>query len=212
MSVLISILNLLDRPDLKSKLTQELHRQIGIFSRLSNSPEVCGTKLTDTLNKLNLALPYFSKLNGKIGQSLRDNEFIATVRQRMLAPAHDANFETPVYHYWLQLNESKGVETLHAWFSELAMTRDTANLLLDIIRLSSEFKALHAEKGFYYQSLPAESPCQLIRIQLAKSHKAYPEISASKHRLNIRFMTPHFTDRATQYQSDLPFQLAICAV
>ena len=56
LSTLISILQLLERPDLKAKLAKEIGQQIRSLSRHENSPAVDQTKLKELLQSINKTL------------------------------------------------------------------------------------------------------------------------------------------------------------
>src|SRR5690348_10896418 len=71
-ALIINILQLLDRPDLKAKLAKELSHQINLLSRLENTPEIDKTKLSELLKQLNTLSRCFIDSSGKIGQNLRE--------------------------------------------------------------------------------------------------------------------------------------------
>ena len=50
--LIIDLLNLLDRPDLKFKLSQEFNRLMSTFSRLQRAPEISHKMLNNTLERL----------------------------------------------------------------------------------------------------------------------------------------------------------------
>src|SRR5690348_4456703 len=65
---LIDILNLLDRPDLKTKLTKELCRYLSVLSRLERTTEVDHQKLSILLVELESVIDSLQSMQGKIGQ------------------------------------------------------------------------------------------------------------------------------------------------
>ena len=68
-------------------------------------------------------------------------------------------------------------------------------------------------EGLFQKNLDPQIACQLIRIQMPQQLGFYPEISASKHRVNIRFLNGDPETKRTQFpSSNVPFELACCAI
>ena len=210
--VTIDILNFLDRPDLKSKITQELHRYIGIFNRLTNSPDISHDTLQNKLADLEKLLAYFSNFSGKVGQHLRDTEFLSTLRSRLNTPAGDCCFNTPAYYYWLRQDKDACLKEIESWLSHFDQIRKVTTLILEMIRHSAEAEEKTANGGLHFESLGAQVPTQLIRVSFDDALNVYPEISAGKHRLNIIFHVLSVESRAYQSNENIPFELTICNI
>lgn len=208
----IEILNVLDRPDLKSKFTQELHRLTSVFSRLHSSPDISKDKLDTTLKNLSDPLEYLVNTRGKIAQKLRDNEFISNIRMHLLTPGGDCCFEIPSFHYWLQQPAMEHITALKGWMQEFQPIRSTVELLLSISRDCAKLRHETAESGFFHTALNTQIPTQLVRVIVPQKVPFYPEISVGKHRMNIRFYVPTITERPTQPNQSIEFQLAICNI
>lgn len=211
MKFLAEVITVLDRPDLKSKLTQELHRFIAIFSKFSHNPDIDSEKLQDTLKSLRQALEYVGTLQGKLCQSLRDHEFLNGFRIRMHTPAGICGFEFPLYQQWLSQNPTEALRQYTAWCASLNPVRELTQLLLTLIRDGTEYKRVMAEQGFYQEILQNQNG-QLLRLQYSTELNLYPEISVGKHRLIIRFYVARIDERSTQTTEDVPFDLACCCI
>jgi cell division protein ZapD len=209
---LVNTLNILDRPDLKSKITQELHRYISVFNRLTQSPDISQDTLKTTLTELNALLHYFSSLQGKMGQPLREKEFFSILRLKCNTPAAECSFDTPAYFCWLQQPYDSRLQQIKHWATAFDETKQVVRLLLKMIRHSAEPTNKNAEQGFYFESLNTQVPTQLIRVSVDASLKLYPEISVGKHRLNIRFYVPDVDRRAKQAAETVPFGLTVCTI
>lgn len=210
MRTLIDILNVLDRPDLKSKFTQEFHRLIKVFDQLQGQPSISQETLQETLTELKRLLQYFVDTKGKFAQRLRDTFFIANLRSHLTTAGGDCAFELPSFHYWLQQPLDKQQRFILEWLKELDNIRQAVALTLKIIRHSAEPHRVSAEDGYYHDVLSA--PCQLIRIGLAGSHLVFPKVSAGKHRINVRFLHPTRHERPVQSDKHISFSLTLCAV
>lgn len=70
-----------------------------------------------------------------------------------------------------------------------------------------------AHQGCFEQSMEADRSCQLLRISLAADSQLFPEVSAGRHRLTIRFMQqPDLSQRVVLCRDNVPFRLACCGL
>ena len=96
MSCLIDILNIFDRSDLKTEVLKELERQTANLARLEQTPGVDWQKLNSILNEIEVLLEGLYNFSGRIGQSLRENEFLSMIRQRSVIPGGTCDFDLPL--------------------------------------------------------------------------------------------------------------------
>ena len=91
--------------------------------------------------------------------------------------------------------------------------REAIVTCLDAIRHSSDAVECVARNGYYEHKLKLKTDVQLIRVFIDKSEDSYPTISASKHRLNIRFMqwSPGELN-SPQTGKNIDFQLMLCGI
>lgn len=209
-AAIIEILNILDRPDIKPKLNKELTRILTNFSRLSITPHVDKKKLSGTLTELELGIDALQTMSGKIGQPLRENDFLSTVRQHLMNPGGACNFEVPVYHFWLNLPAEKRQTQLKAWLDELVSIYAVVKLLLKIFRESSTPQKQIAVGGFFQASLDPQVPSQIIQIMVNKSAYSFPVVSLGRHGICVTFFDFTVTSRPTQTENDIEFLLNIC--
>jgi len=210
--LLIDVLNLLDRPDLKSKFTKEFNRLIADFSHYHANPHISKETLDDILRQLKDLLQSLHNIQGKIAQTLRDNEFLANARQNMSSPGGDSCVDAPEFYYWLNQPTEIQLEHIQNWLNEFKIIRSAVGLLLDVVRKSAESYQLIAQEGFYCETLDAKTPCQLIQVAIPANAKLFPEISAGRHRMSIRFVIPSMTARPKQTSENVSFWLTKCAV
>lgn len=210
---LIEIINALDRPDLKSKLTQEFHRVYSAFNKLESTPHISQEQLDKTRQQLKYSLDYLTSIYGKLAQNLRQNHFLNNIQTHLKASGGDTPFETPAYHCWLQKPRQEQQNDLTQWLEELTPVRRSIQLLLQIIRESTDFQTAQAQQGFYHCALPSYPvSVQLVQIEMATESYVFPEISLGKHRLNVCFYELATHQRPQQINSDLSFQLALCKI
>jgi len=209
---LIDILNILSRTDLKSEIIMELERQIANLTPLEDSPNVDRTKLGQILDEMDLVVDRLHATQGQIGQHLRQNEFINSIKQRSSISGGTCGFDLPAYHFWLHQPGDKRIQHLQEWLSAFEDIRSSINLILHLIRDSSSPKKETAIGGFFQQSLDINAPYQLIRVTLPASSPYFAEISGGKHRFTIRFMEMSLNERPVQASSNVDFELTCCMI
>lgn len=206
-SIIIDVLQLLDRPDLKAKLAKELGHHLSHLMRLENTPNIDQVKLRDLLRQLDDLIRCFIDSNGKIGQNLREVEMLNSLRLHLTTAGGGCCFDIPLYHYWLQQPLEKRQDIIQSWLLEFTNIRTTVSLILQLIREASRLQEKRAEHGFYQELLDPQLNLKLIRVAVPRGFPAYPEISVGRHFLSIRFFAPSIQDRPTQFSENLSFWL-----
>lgn len=207
---LLEILYLLDRPDLKTKLTKELCRHIANFTKLDQRNGIDPKKLQHVLAQLESINERLHLTHGKFAQELRQNELLNSIRQYSLNPGGACAFEIPAYHYWLQRPSEERIQDLTSWLSRFDTIKETITLLLHLVRESATPQPFVAQQGFFQTMLDPQAPCQLVQVYIPKGEKFYPEISVGRHGIFIRFFSPNFYERAIQTRENLAFNMACC--
>lgn len=208
---LLQILDFIDRPDLKSKLAQMLSQQAISLGQLKHSSQVDAAQLSTTLQQLEKLIENLHLNRKKIGESLRNNEFLNQIRMQLNNPGGICPTKSPAYLVWQKRSPESCSKDLHIWTKELDDVQDIIYWILKITRESATTQDISAVQGFYSQSLDPNSG-QIVRITLPDSLNIFPEVSIGKHHLTIRFLTPNFHDngRATQTRDTILFQLSCC--
>ncbi len=209
---LIDILEILSRGDLKTEMSKELDHQQSALARLRSMHGVDHQQLDNILAQLQQAQKKLHDHSEQLGQSLRDNELLNTLRQRSSITCGCCNFDLPAYHFWLQQTPEKRTDLLEQWYESLTAISNPINLILAILREGADPKTLTAEQGFYQQSPDSNAPVQLLRVSLPADSLCFPEISAGKHRFTIRMLEPQEKGRPLQTQNDVEFALWCCAL
>jgi len=210
---LLNILTVFERSDLKSEIVKELERLISALSALENSPGVDRKALDELLSELDQILDGLQLKTSTIGQGLRDNDFLSSIRQRSSISGGTCDFDLPAYHFWLRhtaIEERK--QQLIEWLEPFTNARAAIDITLKLIRESTGFASQTASTGFYQHTLESSLPTQLIRVKVPKASSFYPEISGGKHRFTVRFMQFALNQRAQQVSDDVDFLLSCCAM
>ena len=209
-ALIIDILQLLERPDLKAKLAKELGHQMQLLSKLEKTPDIDHAKLTELLKQLDELGRWLIESNGRLGQNLREITLLDTLRLHLATPGGGCNFDIPVYHYWLQQPVEIRSQTIRSWLLEFNRIRLTNDLILKLVREESKTHQKTASNGFHQELLDPQTNLRLIRVMVPNNIEAYPEISLGRHFLSIRFYVPSIVERPIQYQNNLSFWLSYC--
>lgn len=207
---IIDILELTDRPDIKSKLTNVIHSHLSTLIQLEKQSNVNKSKLNKILTDLDQSKNMLYNTHGKLAQKLRENDFLAAIKQRTSITAGTCSFSLPAYYLWLKRPIKEQQTIAQEWFNSFNQFQQVINLLLQLAREGSEPTNKTARKGFYQESLPTHILYQMVRIELSLAENIYPEISVGKHRLSIHFFTLDLEQRNIQIDYNIDFKLTYC--
>lgn len=207
---LFEILEVASRADLKMDLIQELERQRQTLLSYRNNPEISESALSAALYEVEQSSAALLSVSGKIGQHLRDNDWLMSVKSRAAIPGGCCEFDLPSYHWWLNRDEETRREALEGWLRPLLPLRDALLIVLRLLRSSGLPKAHMAPSGQFQLSLGGMS-VQMVRIVLDGDDPVIPEVSANKYALNIRFTNPPAGEiKARSCERDVDFSLTFC--
>jgi len=206
---LFEILEVAGRADLKSDLLQELERQKHILELLRDNPAISETALEEVLSDIEITASTLYEVAGKLGQHLRDNEWIMSIKQRSSIPGGMCEFDLPSYHFWLHQSPELRRRDLAEWLKPMLPIYEGLSIVLRILRDSGKSNRCMARQGLF-QQMPAGKPAQMLRLTLDPSLPCVPEISANKYALNIRFTTVGSTQRPRVCETDIEFELTFC--
>jgi cell division protein ZapD len=210
LGVLFEILEVASRADLKSELLQELERQKKILNALHNNPQIAEDALDAILNQIEDDSTRLLEMSGKIGQHLRDDEWLMGIKQRACIPGGVCEFDLPSYHYWQHQSAEVRRADLGNWITPLLPLRNGISILLKLMRESGKLHHFVAHQGTF-QQMQGGRVAQLLRVSLDQTLPCVPEVSANKYALNIRFVAANFTAKTTLYEQDVEFDLTFCS-
>jgi len=206
---LFEILEVASRADLKSDLLQELERQKQVLLSFRNNPEISEEVLNQVITEIEHASSALFGMTGKIGQYLRENEWLMSIKQRTGIPGGVCEFDLPSYHYWLHRDSGSRAFDLHGWINPLYPVRDASAIVLRLLRESGKPTKIVAQQGLYQQMLGGRV-VQMVGIRLPQDSLFIPEISANKYALNIRFAIFGDDARPHTSSSNVEFELTLC--
>lgn len=208
MLTLFEIIEVASRADLKSALLQELEHQRQVLTVFCNNPDIAEDVLLQVLGDIERASASLFSMTGKIGQHVRENEWLMSIKQRSSIPGGTSEFDLPSYHHWRHRNVSERSADLQLWVAPTLAIRDAGAIVLKLLREGGNPARHIATLGTFSQMLGGRV-AQLVRIRLARETQAIPEISANKYALNIRFIVLE-ADRTRGCDTDVEFELTFC--
>lgn len=206
---IFEVLEVASRADLKVDLVQELERQRQILLSFRNNPEISEEALSGALYEIEQASAALLAMAGKIGQYLRENEWLMSIRSRAAIPGGACQFDLPAYHFWLNRDVEARQRDLASWLHPMTPIRDGLVIVLRLLRGSGRPEMQMARRGSYQMTMGGRI-AQMIRVRIQSGLAAVPEISANKYALNVRFMMPDTGCRARQSEADVSFELTFC--
>jgi len=211
LEVLFEIAEVASRADLKSDLLQELGRQKATLAALRSNPEISEQALDLVLTDLDRVSAELLALTSKVGQHLRENEWLMSIKQRSSLPGGVCEFDLPSYHYWLNREPGVRRDALNSWLAPMLPIRDGLEIVLRLLRDSGKSSHLLAPQGSF-QQMQGGRVAQLLRVLLDDTLSCTPEVSANKYALNIRFISADYAAKAALFDQDVRFELIACSL
>lgn len=211
LTTLFEILEVVCRADLKSELLQELERKKRALSSLHNNPAISQEALESVIAEIEEVSGRLLALSGKVGQHLRENEWLMGIKQRSAMPGGTCEFDLPSYHYWQEQNANLRRENLHAWLSPIQPLHAAARIILKLLRESGKVYKFTAQNGTF-QQMQGGRVAQMLRVSLVRELACIPEVGANKYAINIRFIAANYASKTTLFAEDVPFELTFCSI
>ncbi len=211
LTTLFEILEVASRADLKSELLQELERQKRSLSSLHNNPAISEQALDAILAEIDQVSANLLAMTGKIGQHLRENEWLMGIKQRACMPGGTCEFDLPSYHYWQEQPADVRRTDLQAWLAPLLPVKSGMDIVLRLLREGGKVLRFTASQGAF-QQMQGGRIAQMLRVNLNRDLACIPEVSANKYAINIRFVNADYAAKSSQYEQDVPFELTFCSL
>lgn len=209
LTAMFEVLEITSRADIKSDLLQELERQKQILETLWKNPNVSETALNDVLSSIKITFREMLDLPGKVGEHLRENEWLMAIKQRIGIPGGCCAFDLPSYHYWLNLDPAQRHSDINEWLTPFQPVRNASGIVLFLLRKSGRTLQAVANQGIFQQT-GSEFAAHMLRLTLSEDLPCVPEISANKYALNIRFVPAQSGQKNKTYEDDVTFKLTFC--
>ena len=208
---LFEILEVASRPELKSDVLKDLDRQKQVMNGYRGNPAISEQALDLIVDQLETNFEALNALAGKIGSSLGENDFLNSLKSRVVIPAGTCEFDLPAYHAWQHSDATKRQADLHQWSACFVPISKSIQMLLKMLRDSGSAQKVMATAGQLQQNLPQGRTFQLLRLRIDPSLNLVPEISCNRLLVVIRLMQQQTDGRLVASAEDTAFEMTLCA-
>ncbi len=213
-SALLAIFELMDvmaRPELKSELIHELERQKGVLEGLRSHASVDHDRLDEILLRVAASSDELQNMTRKLGQHLRENDWLMGIKSRTGIPGGVCSFDLPGYHYWLNASAELRRQDLLEWLAPCLPIRTALEVMLNLLRESGQASSKLAAGGSFQLMLGGRN-AQMVRVGVDNELPCAPEVSANKYAINLRFTGVDKTQKPRPCEMDVPFMLTLCSL
>lgn len=208
MSTLFDLLDICERADVRTAVLQDLDRHRSSLSALREHPGVDAETLDRLLGEIHAASADLAG-QGRIGQCLRDNEWLSILRGRITVPGGSSPADVPSYYAWQLKPSEVRRHDIQGWTQALMPLHRAMALILQLLRDAGDARDHLAEEGSYQEMLGGKT-FQLLRVWVDPDLRVFPEVSANKYVIWVRFSTQDNEHKPLPANRDISFRLARC--
>lgn len=209
-NTLFDLLDMTERTDLRGMALQDLERQRMVLSGLREHPDVSAAMLDNMLAEMKAVMAELAD-QGRIAQTLRDNEWLASLRGRLAVPGGSSQVDMPSFHGWQNQSVVKRQADLKRWSASFIPLGNAVRLALRILRGAGDVADKEAKQGAFQEMLEGKS-FQLLRVWVDPKYEVFPEMSANKYVILVRFAQMDGEHKPLTIKQNIPFQLARCNI
>jgi cell division protein ZapD len=210
LAALFDLLDATERTDVKGSVLQDLERQRNVLASLKDHPSVDEKTLAAMLVELEKVAGNLTAV-GKTGQELRANEWLSSLRGKLALPGGGTQVDMPSFHAWQYRTEAERCSDLARWMSTLMPLHAGISMVMRLLRETGQATDAVAPKGAFQQMLAGKT-YQLLRVWVEESLGVFPEISANKYMVWIRYSAQDGEHRPHAVTHDVNFKMTLCAL
>jgi len=210
LGALFDLLDATERTDIKGTVLQDLERHRVVLQSLRDHPGVDANTLAAMLVEIERVIVTLNAA-GKTGQELRANEWLSSLRGRLAVPGGGTQVDMPSFHAWQYRPEAQRCADLQRWMSSLMPLQAGIGMVMRLLRETGQATDAIAPQGAYQQMLAGKT-YQLLRVWVDESAGVFPEISANKYMVWIRYSAQDGEQRPQAVTRDVAFKMTLCAL
>jgi cell division protein ZapD len=177
---IIEIVDVLEKPELKSRFLKELIRIEHVLNK-NNLIEN-----TQILSDLSRQIHILNHVPGRFSNSIHEDEFLRTLRQIHHPNTKECEFNSPHLVLWFNSDPLLRQQTIAEWVHCLKDLEQTVTIYLSLLREATQYIPITAHNGFYQHSVSPKSVNHLILLKMDKSMGITPKLQLGHHSLTIR--------------------------
>lgn len=209
-TTLFDLLDVTERTDLRGMAIQDLERQRVALAALREHPEVSSQMLDKMLEEIRQIASDLAQ-QGRVAQDLRDNEWLSGLRGRLAVPGGSSQVDLPSFHGWKNQASEQRQADIKRWSASFVPLDNALRLILRLVRGAGDIKNQVAENGSYQEMLGGKS-FQLLRVWVDGKYSVFPEMSANKYVILVRFAQLDGQHKPLTIKQNIPFQLSRCNI
>lgn len=209
LTTLFEIIEVGGRTDLKTDMLKDLDKHKNQLATYKGNPSVDQDVLLDVLSRIELCFESLNSLGAKINQLVGENDFLASIRNRISIPGGTCAFDLPAYHSWQQKSIEQRQSDMKRWTEPLKPLYSSVELILGLMRDNGVAQKVMALGGLFQQNFP-QGKFQLLRLFIDPSLNLIPEISGNRMMVSIRLMQQDDNARLQASPTDCSLELALC--
>jgi cell division protein ZapD len=179
---LTEIINLIEKPELKSRFLKELMRIEHVLIKSGKKVSI------ELFSRLHLQIQILTHTVGRFGGTIHHDPFLHSIRQAQQSQLFDCEMHSPQLLLWLDSNPRFRQEDLCEWLKYLETLQTSVQLYLALLRDTAEFSTIAMMNGFYQRPLPSKISCHLILLRMDKSFGVVPRMQLGHHGLSLRLL------------------------
>jgi len=205
-NALFAIIDTLDRNDIRGDLIKDMEKLEQNLVIWSQAPDIDSTVLSENLQQT-IALICQLKNTKPQWTQLKEDKFLAGLKQRFAIQGGNCTFDLPQLQFWLSQSQKQLTDEMSNWLALLEQIRSALYLILKFIRQRGQFIKINTESGFYQDN---GEGLLLLRIKVPQGAQHYPTVSGNKFRYSIRFMLPCEESGRRYSNQSTSFELSRC--
>jgi cell division protein ZapD len=205
-TALFAILDTLERNDIRGELIRDLEKLEQNLVIWSKVPDVDNEALENNLRST-IALLSQIKVSTPKWCQLKNDKFLAGLKQRFAIQGGSSSFDLPQLKFWLNQDTEIHEKDIAYWLEQLTQISQSLALILKFIRQRAAFEVIETSNGFYQDN---GDGIILLRIKVPSDIGYYPTISGSRLRYSIRFMLPCAENGRRYIDKPATFELSKC--
>ncbi|GGE64507.1 MAG TPA: cell division protein ZapD [Paenalcaligenes hominis] len=209
-ATLFDLLDVTERSDLRGMVLQDLERQRAALAALREHPQVSADMLDKMLAEIHDISSALAS-QGRSGQELRNNEWLSSLRGRLVVPGGYSPVDMPSFYGWQMQSVAKRQSDIAGWSACFMPLFNALSLILRILRGAGDTTEQVATDGSYQEMLGGKS-FQLLRVWVNEKYEVFPEMSANKYVILVRFSRHDGEQKPLTVKENISFTIARCNV
>lgn len=177
---IIEIVEIIEKPELKSRFIKELIR----IEHVLKKPSILNNM--ELFDKLATQIHILNNVTGRFSNSIHDDEFLKILRQIHHPNTKECEFNSPHLVLWFDSDPHLRQKAITQWVHSLKDLEDTVTIYLSLLRDATQYIPITAFNGFYQHSVSPKAINHLILLRMDKSIGITPKLQLGHHSLTIR--------------------------